>query len=251
MEIIGSGFLARHLDAIAMAHPDVTVLAAGAPLPHNPPSAYEREVRLVEDTIAHCRRSDRKLVFLSTAASGLYGGPGCRGEEDAPIVPTSGYGRHKLALEQMVGTAGIRYLSLRLTYIVGPHGRDDRLVPALIHQLRSGQVTVYRGARRDILDVADFVVMVDRLLAAGAGQQVVNIASGESVPVGLIVDHLEQRLGLRAERTHVDVDAPHWVSVDKLRRLMPDFDAMGFGPGYYRRVIDRYLAATAEPAQPR
>nr|MDT0661763.1 NAD-dependent epimerase/dehydratase family protein [Micromonospora sp. DSM 115978] len=241
MEIIGTGFIARHLRPLAGAHPDATVLAAGVPLPENPDSEYARETALVDETIERCLAANRLLVFFSTAAVGLYGGRGCQGREDVPIEPPTDYGRHKLALEQRIQRSGVRHLTLRLTYVVGPHGRDDRLIPALIQQILSGSVTVYQGARRDLLDVADLVQIIDQLLASGVSNEVINVASGESVPVSLIIDHIEARLGVFADRRFVQVDAPHWVSVEKLRRILPSVTQMGFGPTYYQKVIDRYF----------
>ncbi|MGP3912314.1 NAD-dependent epimerase/dehydratase family protein [Nonomuraea sp. 10N515B] len=214
-------------------------LAAGVPLPQNTAAAYARETELVDATIDRCRHTGRTVLFFSTAAAGMYGNSD--GVEDEPFTPADEYGAHKLALEERVIKSGVSHLVLRLTYIVGPHGRADRLIPALIGQLRSGHVTVYRGARRDLLDVSDLMRIIAELLRAGVRDQVVNVASGESVPIMRIVDHLESRLGIRAGRTYVDVDAPHNVSVAKLRRLLPG--AIDFAPGYYRTVIDRFLDA--------
>jgi nucleoside-diphosphate-sugar epimerase len=239
MEIIGNGFLAHHLRSLEGAFPQVVTLAAGVPLPQNTAAEYDRETALVNTAIERCRAADNTLVFFSTAAAGMYGNSS--GIEDEPCTPADRYGWHKLALEELIKRSGVRHLILRLTYIVGSHGRPDRLIPALADQLRSGAVTVYRGAMRDLLDVTDLVRIIDGLLRTGAGEEVVNVASGESVPIARIVDHLEARLGVRAARTYVDVDAPHRVSVAKLRRLLPDLAV--FPRGYYRTVIDRYLDA--------
>ncbi|MGI5288133.1 NAD-dependent epimerase/dehydratase family protein [Nonomuraea polychroma] len=239
MDIIGNGFLAHHLRPLEGAYPQVVTLAAGVPLPQNTAAAYDRETALVDATIDRCRHDGRTLVFFSTAAAGMYGNSS--GIEDEPFTPADEYGRKKRTLEERIRRSGVRHLLLRLTYIVGSHCRPDRLIPALVGQIRSGRVTVYQGAMRDLLDVTDFVRILDGLLRADVGQEIVNVASGQSVPIASIVDHLEARLGMRAERTYVDVDAPHRVSVAKLSRLLPDL--MDFAPDYYRTVIDRYLDA--------
>jgi hypothetical protein len=82
---------------------------------------------------------------------------------------------------------------------------------------------------------------VAELLDAGVTNQVVNVASGVSTPIELIVDHLEAGLGVSALRRFVDSSSVHSVSVEKLRRLVPAIATMGFGPDYYRYVIDRYV----------
>lgn len=243
MELVGTGFLARHLAAIGGRHPGVLLLAAGVPMPDNPPEAYAREANLVEWAADRCSERGDLLVFLSTAGAAVYGTPSSAGREDEPAVPADDYGRHKLGLERRVAALCARHLVLRLTYVVGPGGRPDRLVPALIRQLRTGTVTVYRGATRDLIDVSDLVRIVDGLLLAGIEGEVVNVASGWSVPVEQLVDLLEVRLGTRATRRYVDVELPHRVSTEKLCRLLPAVQEMSFGPDYPRVVLDRYLTA--------
>lgn len=246
MEIIGNGFLARHLRSIDDAHPEVTILAAGVSLWKNSDSDYERETALVDEAIEKSLRQDRILVFLSTASMSMYGGAGCRGREDEPVEPVTPYGWHKLALEGRIQDSGVRHLILRLGYVVGPHVPANRLIPSLIEQIRSDNLTMYRSARRDIIDITDWVKVIDMLLATGVTQEVVNVATGESVPVKLIVDHLEARLGVTARRQIIDEGTSHHISVEKLRRLVPAVTEMGFGPGYHRTVIDRYLEATSQ-----
>ena len=79
---------------------------------------------------------------------------------------------------------------------------------------------------------------------------VVNLASGWSVPVEDIVGHIELRLGVTAERQVVEVPEEDQVCTERLRRLVPAADRMGFGPHYYRRVIDACLARTRLPEEP-
>ncbi|SDH94128.1 NAD dependent epimerase/dehydratase family protein [Sinosporangium album] len=244
MEIIGSGFLARHLAPLGGVFPEVTALAAGVPRQGLPDAAQARERALVEDVVARCRAEGRTLVFFSTAS--MYGSPGCRGREDEPVVPSTRYGEHKLGLETLIRGSGADHLILRLGYVLGTGGPPFRLVPALISQLRAGRVRVQKGACRDLVDAADLVEVIRRLLRAGARRHVVNVASGHCLPIEAILDHLERRLGVRAVRDYAPGGIAHCVSVAKLRRLLPDLDDLGFGPGYHGRAIDRYLELTGQ-----
>lgn len=74
------------------------------------------------------------------------------------------------------------------------------------------------------------------------------------MPVELIIAWLEERLGVTAERRVVEtLSGRYSVSLAKLRRLLPSISALGFGPGYYRTVIDRYLGyleAVPRPERP-
>jgi nucleoside-diphosphate-sugar epimerase len=257
MQVVGGGFLARHLAAIAHAHPGVVVVAAGVSSTQTVAEAdYRRDACLVYDTIRECREKDRVLVYLSTASDNLYRGGGSGGREDEPVYPLSAYGRHKLLLETTIRQSGVRHLILRLGYVVGPHQPEHQLVRFLTVAIRSGTVKIFRGACRDLIDVSDVVTIIDRLLATGVTGQVVNVASGISVPVHRIVDRLEFRLGVLAQRQYVGDHVPYSVSIEKLRQLVPTVADLGFDPDYYLRVIDRNvtqitpaLAGSAEWAE--
>ena len=56
LDIIGNGFIARHLQPLSEAHEGVTVLAAGVPRQLLPESETDRERALVGDTIRRCRK---------------------------------------------------------------------------------------------------------------------------------------------------------------------------------------------------
>ncbi|MFD7229165.1 NAD-dependent epimerase/dehydratase family protein [Streptomyces sp. NPDC059881] len=244
MELIGSGFLARHLRPLAGAHPGATVLAAGVPRHPLPDSAHTREHRLVSETIQRCLDRDQQLVFFSTVS--MYGAPGCRGREDEPVVPALRYGQHKLDLETLVRDSGVRHLILRLGYVLGPGEPEYRLLSVLVRQLRAGQVTVQQGARRDMLHVDEFVAVLDLLLRARITDETVNVASGDCAEITDILDHLERRLGTAAERRTAGHTVSHCPSVAKLHRLVPEVSGLGFRSGYFRTAIDRYLAASPQ-----
>ncbi|QTE01583.1 NAD-dependent epimerase/dehydratase family protein [Streptomyces cyanogenus] len=244
MEIVGNGFLARNLHPYADRHPDTVAVAAGVSWASGTSDAdFAREAALLADVAVRCRATGRRLLFFSTAATGMYGAMDGPGREDSHIVPCTPYGAHKFALEQQLRASGADYLILRLGHLVGPGQPAHQLIPALIRQMREGDVRVQRDAARDLIDVRDVVTVIDRLLAQGLRGEIVNVASGVAVPVGHIVDHLEERLGLRVNRAYQDAGAQHDISIDKLRSLVPETAAMGFGPFYYRQVLDAFLAS--------
>ncbi|MEU5050611.1 SDR family oxidoreductase [Streptomyces sp. NPDC021096] len=254
MDIVGNGFLARHLRPLAGRHPDTVVLAAGVSSAGGTSwEAFAREAALLGEVAERCRATGRRLLFFSTASTGMYGaGPG-PGTEDRPVTPCTPYGVHKLSLEERLRASGAAHLVLRLSHVVGPGQPPHQLLPGLVRQLRDGTVRIHRGATRDLIAVADVVTVVDRLLTLDLRGQTVNVASGEAVPVDTIVDHLERRLGLAARREHQDAGGPPVVTgicTRKLRGLVPETARMGFGPTYYRRVLDGFLDLPDERAAP-
>ncbi|HXL91030.1 MAG TPA: NAD-dependent epimerase/dehydratase family protein [Streptosporangiaceae bacterium] len=247
MEIVGNGFLARHLRPLADRHPGSLALAAGiSTTAARAPEELARERRLVTETAARCGSDGLLLVFFSTASSAMYGGMGSPASEDTPAEPISPYGRHKLALERLVAESGTDFLVLRLSHLMGPDQPPHHLLPALLDQARRGEFRVHSGATRDILDVADAVAALDGLLLGAVRGQVVNVASGRQTPIEIVIDHIERRLGLQVRRSYVQVEPAQAtaaeVSVERLRAVMPGLVARVSRPGYVEAVIDRCLA---------
>ncbi|WP_408994594.1 NAD-dependent epimerase/dehydratase family protein [Streptomyces sp. 1268] len=246
LDVIGDGFIARHvrhhLATDALAH--TTILAAGVSSTSTTGTEqFRREADLVRAAARHCRENGRLLVFLSSAAPSLYGRTGV-GREDVRLAPITPYGRHKLALEEFVAASGTAWLTLRLAAVTGPRQNPVQLLPSLVQQVRAGTVTVYRGARRDLLDVRHFLAVLEELLRTGVQGTVVNVASGVAFPVETIVDGVEDRLGRRAKRRHVDVPPESLrLSNRRMRALVPEAAHFGFGPGYLDRILDRYVRA--------
>ena len=247
MEIVGRGFLAGHLAGIAEHHPDVVALAAGVSAAGDiPPEQYTRESKRLYEVLRHCEKTGRRLVFFSTASAGMYSVPDASpGREDGPVYPATPYGRHKLSLEAVVKSSDVEYLILRLSHVVGFNQPAHQLLPALVRQLVSGSIQVHRGAQRDLIDVEDVIKIVHTLLVDGRTRDVVNVASGHAPRIEDVVTHMEHLLGTRAEKTYVEASGAQPVSIDKLCRLVPPVYGLGFGPDYYRTVLDKYVHAYA------
>jgi NDP-hexose 4-ketoreductase len=246
MDIVGSGFLASSLRCIAHKHPGVVALAAGVSWADGTSGAdFGREAALLGRVAQRCRQSGRTLLFFSTASAGMYGRADGPGREDHPVTPCSPYGAHKLALETELRASGTDHLILRLSHLAGPSQPAHQLVPTLVRLIREGTVRIDRGATRDLVDVADAVAAIDLLLSRGLSGETVNVASGIAVPVEHIVDELARRLELVPSRQYRDAGSHHVISIDKLRSLVPQVGQFGFGPDYYRRVLDTYVGRTA------
>jgi nucleoside-diphosphate-sugar epimerase len=251
MRIVGRGFIAQAVAGLAHKYPRTVLFAAGVSTRNGGSDAqYQREADLLFDELVRSRSDGHRFVYISTASPGMYTRGGCDGTEDGPVYPPDGYCRHKLAMERMVLASGLPYLIIRLTHTVGARQRDHQLVPSLIRQIRSGRLTVYRGAHRDVLDIDDAVTFLDHLLALELTGETVNVASGVPVPVEAIVDHLEHRLGRTAARDYLDRPAEAPIPVAKLRRLVPAAAAAAFDDDYFKTVIDRFLLSTDELVPP-
>jgi NDP-hexose 4-ketoreductase len=246
MDIIGHGFLAQHLAGIADRHDGVVALAAGVSAANGTSAAqFARESDLLARQLDRCATTGERLLFFSTASTGMYGAAG-NGREDEPVTPGTPYGQHKRHLETVIRDSGVDCLVVRLAHVVGPNQPPHQLLPSLLTQVLAGDVRLHEGARRDIIDVVDVVRLIDRLLGAQVSSDVVNVATGWAVPIEALVAHIETLLGRTA--THRIVQAPtvnHLVCTAKLRRLVPEVATMGFDEHYFKPVLGRYLAAAA------
>lgn len=262
MQIVGSGFLARHVsDAFGDRFPEVTALAAGVSSTSiTSAKEFDRDAELLYEVLQRCRRQRRMLLYFSTASFAMYGAPEAPAVESGPLCPPTAYGRHKLALESSIQSAGVDYLILRVSHLVGRYQRPHQLLPGLVSQIQSGTVTVYKGVSRDLLDIRDLMHATDRLLEAEVSNEVLNVVSGVPVPVERIVDGIEERLGTVAQRVHVTgpravLSTP--VSLGRLEELIPEFKGERVGGDYLSRMLDDYLphyvaghGAGPRPARP-
>jgi nucleoside-diphosphate-sugar epimerase len=243
MQIIGDGLIARAFGRFRDDFPDVLLYASGVSRSTEAcESEFQREADLLYRTLNRCRADGRRIVYFSTASAHLYGRNPGLGEEDGPINPCSAYGRHKAAMEMVIRMSSVDHLILRLSEVVGPGQSSHQLLPSLVEQVKAGVVTVYRGARRDLIDVDDVALVAVSLLKAGLNEETVNVASRHSVAAEEIVDHLARLSGRQVTRKYLDVPADHYrISTAKAARSAPVPERL-FCPTYYRQVIDKYYA---------
>ncbi len=155
-----------------------------------------------------------RLIQLGTVMEYAPTPPGVRLTETAPIGPTGGYGRTKLAATEAVlaalnagEAAAIDAVVLRITNSVGPGAHPSSLLGkvayALLDARGTGRPAVIElaplRAQRDYLDVRD---LGDAVAAAAAAPKargrVVNIGTGRAVPVRDLVNGLVEVSGITA-----------------------------------------------------
>lgn len=132
-----------------------------------------------------------RLVFASS--SSVYGpGDGQPSREDDLPVPLSPYGVSKLAAERLcLAYAGQRgaatsVVALRFFSVYGPRQRPDMAFSRIMRAALSGRAVSLYGTgaqRRDFTYISDAVAATIAAATADARAEVVNVASGRSVPL--------------------------------------------------------------------
>lgn len=132
-----------------------------------------------------------RLVFASS--SSVYGpGDGKASKEDDLPLPLSPYGVSKLAAERLCLAyasqrgAATSVIALRYFTVYGPRQRPDMAFSRIMRAALSGRAVSLYGTgdqRRDFTYVSDAVAATIAAATAEARAEVVNVASGRSVPL--------------------------------------------------------------------
>ncbi len=157
---------------------------------------------------------DAKTLYVSS--SEVYGLAFNQGTvtEDTPCQPQSAYSRSKLAAEAMfndVLPATSQLIVCRPSNHSGAGQEVKFALPSFAEQIMSGQDEIRVGnleARRDFLhvdDVVDAYVAVLSELAHFGNRTTLNVCSGESRSVGVLLDRMIELAGSKA-RVVVDPD---------------------------------------------
>jgi GDP-4-dehydro-6-deoxy-D-mannose reductase len=194
---------ARGYDAVA----HLAALASGTEAASDPGLAWAVNAagtaRLMQALVE--TEADPAVLVVSTGE--VYGRGGAPRRETDPVAPCSPYAASKLGGEvaalETWRRAGLRVVVARAFPHTGP-GQDTRFVaPAFAHRLRlarkSGAPVIKVGnldAVREFLHVDDVVDAYVRLLGQGAPGEVYNVASGEGISLGTLLERLAALIGV-------------------------------------------------------
>lgn len=163
------------------------------------PNDWTRDIATNVTGTAHVvRASERhnvsRFIYLQTALS--YG----RAIERPvtlkhPLAPFTSYGISKTAGEQYVAMSKLPWVSLRLANIYGPRHYSGP-IPTFYKRLRSGQACIITDARRDFLEMEDFLRLVDLVFEKRQVIGPFNVSSGRDVTIKDLFDRIVLNLGI-------------------------------------------------------
>jgi nucleoside-diphosphate-sugar epimerase len=199
---------------------------------------YERECQALEQVIRDCKERGKILVYFSSGGT-VYGKRNDERKEDAALSPETVYGRHKAFCESVISSSGVRYLIARLPTVVGQTKSKTQLIPVLIKQAMEGNVTLLKDAERDIIGIADVAGIIVAILKKLRKNEIINVASGVSVPVSDIFSEIQNNLGVKPAIKIISGGDKQRFNVDKLHAYCPEIT---FTKDYYKNVIRRYIS---------
>ncbi len=146
------------------------------------------------------RCGGERIVVAGTCAEYDWSQARDRYTEDAPVGPTTPYGRSKAALfqylqESLTGSTP-NWGWGRIFWLYGPYEHPSRLVPSIIRPLLAGSTAPCTEGlqKRDFSHVADVAGALAALLDS-AVTGAVNVGSGEAVAVRSIAEKLARLCG--------------------------------------------------------
>lgn len=114
---------------------------------------------------------------------------------DHPLAPFTSYGISKTAGEQFLLNSGLPVVSLRLANICGPRLAIGP-IPTFYKRLKAGQSCFCSQTVRDFLDMEDFFMLMDLVLAAQSPVGVFNVSTGVGNTIKDVFDTVAQYLGI-------------------------------------------------------
>jgi nucleoside-diphosphate-sugar epimerase len=225
--IVGSGMLATAFSRRYEDDPNLLIFASGVSNPRE-----TREEAFARETALLCRtmRRERPLIYFGTCSV------------DDPALLESPYAIHKKKMEALVRSTS-RHAIFRLPTVVGTTRNPHTLTNYLAAKIRSGSpFTVWRHARRNLIDVADVASIVTHLIETGPRDVTVNIARPFSISILEIVEQFESILGRKARYSLVDAGGSYAIDAASCLRAAAE-KGIAFDEHYVERLLRKYYGA--------
>jgi nucleoside-diphosphate-sugar epimerase len=165
---------------------------------------------------------------------------------DHPLRPFTSYGISKAAGEQYLAMSGLPFASLRLANVCGPRLAIGP-IPTFYKRLKAGQACFCTDARRDFLDMSDFLGAVDLVMDGKAPSGIFNVSSGEGCSIKDVYDSVRAHLGLPPDPAVKvvpvgDDDVPAVVPDPSMTAKILGWKAKVAFPEVMRRMLSWYDA---------
>lgn len=229
LSVIGSGLLARALlPILSEAHGNVCIYAAGVSNSGcTDMHEFDRERQRLERALQQTILADPFVYFGTCSVA----------DPDASKTP---YVQHKLAMERLV-EAHPRHLIFRLPQVVGKTPNPHTLLNFLYARVaRSARFTIWRNARRNVIDVDDVASIARQIIEDPfLRNSTLNIANPVSYPVTKIFGAMERAVGKPAVYDLVDRGSTYTIDTGE-SMLAAARAGIIFSNDYLDQVIGKY-----------
>jgi nucleoside-diphosphate-sugar epimerase len=114
-----------------------------------------------------------------------------------------------------------------------------------VEQIKARKVHLFQQASRDLMDVEDLARILVALLDVHHTNDLLVVASGQSVPVIDIFSELQQILKLDVEPQILNRGDKQQFSIRRIQQILSC--TITFEPDYFASVLRKYVYFTPEP----
>lgn len=228
-QIIGSGMLASAFRAALPENfENLCVYAAGVSNSSCTSAAeFSRERKRLSQALTQAIHADPFVYFGTCSVAD-------------PDLQTTPYVRHKLAMEKLASTHP-RHLIFRLPQVAGRTPNPHTLLNFLYARIaRSERFTVWKAARRNVIDVDDVSQIALQLISRPELRNIIlNIANPVSYSVAEVVGAMERAVGKPAVYDLVDRGSAYSIDIDESMWAAARA-GIAFSDDYLNQVIGKY-----------
>ena len=226
--LIGSGMLAQAFASGFSQREDVCIYAAGV---SNSSCTDAKEFARERSRLAGALQEATNLnafVYFGTCSVG------------DPELRNAPYVLHKLAMEALVSALPC-YMIIRLPQVAGHTPNPHTLLNFLHARIaRSEAFSLWKNAKRNIIDVSDVAAITHQLIADKSARKItLNVANPVNYPMTEIVKAMERAVGKPAVYDVVDRGSEYHIDVSEILPIL-DKANVTFGNDYLERVIGKY-----------
>lgn len=226
--IIGSGLIAQAFAIPYSQRDDVCIYAAGV---SNSSCVdvqeFERERKYLSEILTQTKHVGVFVYFGTCSVD----------DTEARSTP---YVQHKLAMEQIIATHP-HYLIFRLPQIAGKTSNPHTLLNFLYARIsRSEAFSLWRNAKRNIVDIDDVVAIVSQFIADESMRNVtLSIANPISYSMLDIVNAMERSVGKRAIYYLVERGFEYTIDTSLILPVLKNANVK-FTSDYLEKVMRKY-----------
>ena len=226
--LIGSGLLAQAFVSAYSQHDDVCIYAAGVSNSTcTDTNEFSRERQRLSNALQQAKHVN-PFVYFGTCSV------------DDPEARNMPYVQHKLAMERLASTHP-RFLILRLPQVAGLTPNPHTILNYLYAKIaRSEAFSLWRNAKRNIVDVDDVASIVRWLVADETARNItLNIANPVSYSITDIVSVMERVVGKRAMYDVMERGSDYPIDIAPMLAILGK-TSVKFGEDYLEQVIGKY-----------
>jgi nucleoside-diphosphate-sugar epimerase len=225
--LIGSGLMAQAF--MTCSHREnVCIYAAGVSNSRCiDPQEFLRERNRLSAALQQARHVDLFIYFGTCSVA----------DADTKSTP---YVLHKLAMEQLASSHS-HHLIVRLPQVAGVTPNPHTLLNYLYAKIaRSEAFSLWRDAKRNIIDVDDVASIVNQMITDNATQNItLNVANPVSYSITDIVSVMEGIVGKRAIYNVAERGSEYPIGIYRMLTVVSK-TSVKFGENYLEQVIGKY-----------